>query len=235
MILVLGSGLLATEVIAQTGWTSISRSKDGFDLTNQNSWKNKIPKNTSTIVNCIANTDTYSEDPDSMLETNYHSIIYLVNYCNKNKIKLVHYSTDYVYANSKKPASETDIEIPANNWYSKSKLLADKFIISNCDNYLICRGSHKINPFPWQKAWTNQFGNFDYVDKIVELFVSLIQKNATGLYNIGTDIKNIYQMAIETNPSVEGVMAPYHIPKNLSMDLTKMKNFLNNYIEDETK
>ena len=33
------------------------------------------------------------------------------------------------------------------------------------NNYLICRMTHKPNPFPYDKAWNNQIVNFDYVDR----------------------------------------------------------------------
>jgi hypothetical protein len=44
---------------------------------------------------------------------------------------------------------------------------------------------------------------------------------------VGTDQKTIYELAKQTNPSVKESLAPTHIPKNVTMDLTKMKEFLN--------
>jgi hypothetical protein len=57
--------------------------------------------------------------------------------------------------------------------------------------------------------------------------IELITNNAKGLYNVGTEEKTIYDLAKQTNPNITESLAPPHIPKNVTMDITKMKNFLN--------
>lgn len=226
MRVILGDGLLGTAVIGQTGWHYVSRSKDGIDLTKGN-WKQHIPIGTTEIVNLIANTDTYGNDFDKIFSVNYRAVRDLVHFCNDMNIKLVHYSTDYVYVNSKHPAKETYKAKPQETAYAISKLLADEYIMRHSNNYLICRGSQKPDPFPYDKGFTNVIGNFDYPDALAEVFIELIRGGATGLYNIGTDDKSVYDLALETNPNVEPTEAPAHFPTDLRMDLTKMKEFLN--------
>lgn len=232
MRVILGDGLLGTAVIGETGWHYISRSKDGIDLTKTN-WQQLLPIGTTEIINLIANTDTYSDNFDKMFDVNYRAVIDLVHFCNANKIKLIHYSTDYVYINSKHPAKETYKAKPQQTPYAISKLLADEYIMRNCDNYLICRGSQKPDPFPYEKGFTDVIGNFDYPDAIAEIFVELIRGGATGLYNIGTEDKSVYELALQTNPKVEPCEAPDHFPKDLRMDLTKMKQFLDGKKEED--
>lgn len=226
MRVILGDGLLGTAVIGQTGWHYVSRSKDGIDLTKGN-WKQHIPIGTTEIVNLIANTDTYSNDFDKIFSVNYRAVRDLVHFCNEMNIKLIHYSTDYVYVNSKHPAKETYKAKPQETAYAISKLLADEYIMRHSNNYLICRGSQKPDPFPYDKGFTNVIGNFDYPDALAEVFIELIRGGATGLYNIGTEDKSVYDLALQTNPSVEPTEAPDHFPTDLRMDLTKMKEFLN--------
>lgn len=226
MILVLGDGLMATEVIGRTGWQYISRSNDNFDFSNKKTWIKLIPKETTTIINLIANTDTYNDNRKSMLSVNYNAVCDLVDFCNENKITLIHYSTDYVYAGSVENANELDIPIPANNWYAYSKLLADEYIMKMSNDYLICRGSHKLNPFPYPAAWTDQYTNADYVNKIAKIFIRLIRSNARGLFNIGTPTKTIHELASISRNGVEEILAPHHVPKNVTMDLTKMEEYL---------
>ena len=53
---------------------------------------------------------------------------------------LVHYSTDYVFDDSKKEYAESDLPNPI-NVYGKSKLLGEMNIIENMDDYRIVRTS----------------------------------------------------------------------------------------------
>jgi dTDP-4-dehydrorhamnose reductase len=225
-VLVLGQGKLGQEIINQTGWDYLSRSKDNIDVSDFDSWSNKLD-GYDVILNCIANTNTYSDDHKLIAEVNFKFVLDLVHECNKRLIKLVHISTDYVYANSRDNAKETDQELPDRNHYSLTKYYADNYIKMFSNNYLICRLSHKPKPFPYDSAWTNVITNADYTDTISSLVIELIRKDGKGLYNVGTDQKTIYELAKQTNPNVKESMAPTHIPKNVTMDLTKMKEFLN--------
>jgi len=222
-VLVLGDGLLGSEIIKQTNWDYISRKKDGFDITKDefNFYGYDV------IVNCVAFTNTYSNDKESNWNVNYKAVADLVGYCNNHNIKLVHISTDYVYTNSVSNASEEDIPIHGNNWYSYTKLLADAYIELKSQDYLILRESHKPNPFPYDNAWINLIGNFDYVNKIAEIIINLIKLEENGIINVGTDLKTIYDLAIETNKNVKATLKPKQAPEDVSLDLTKLKNILN--------
>ena len=222
-VLVLGDGLLGSEIIKQTNWDYISRKKDGFDITKDefNFYGYDV------IVNCIAFTNTYSNDKESNWNINYKAVADLVGYCNNYNIKLVHISTDYVYTNSVSNASEEDIPIHGNNWYSYTKLLADAFIELKSHDYLILRESHKPNPFPYDHAWINLIGNFDYVNKIADIIINLIKLEQNGIINVGTDLKTIYDLALETNKNVKPTLKPKQAPEDVSLNLTKLKNILN--------
>lgn len=225
MTIVLGDGLLASELIGQTGWAYISRKQDGFEFNQLSGLIGLIPSECTTIVNCIAYTDTYSDERDKMMTTNYDSVANLVDFCNHRGIKLVHYSTDYVYAGSVPNATEEDLPIPDKTWYAYSKLLADEYIMKACNSYLIVRGSHRINPFPYDQAWTDQIGNFDDVDILIDQWIKLISESQTGIWNIGTPTKSMYEYA-SREKEVTGAPSPPHFPKDTTMDLTKLNNFL---------
>lgn len=232
MILILGDGLMAAEVIGKTGWQYISRKNDGFNFAEPTTWERLIPKDVSTIINLIANTDTYNDNRKEMMDVNYNAVCSLVRLCNERNINLVHYSTDYVYSGSVENASETDLPIPAPNWYAYSKLLADEYIMKESKSYLICRGSHKLNPFPYPSAWNDQYTNADYVEVMAKIFTKMIRSNAKGLYNIGTPTKTIYELALRERRDVTESLAPDHVPKNVTMDLTKMEEYLKLNIEE---
>jgi dTDP-4-dehydrorhamnose reductase len=220
---ILGSGILATQLNKVTNWDIISRKKNNIDASNFENWKHLL-NSYDIIVNCIANTDTYSDNKEEHWNTNYKFVSELVDYCNDFNKKIVHISTDYVYTNSIENASEGDIPIHGNNWYSYTKLLADGYIELKSNNYLICRGTHKPKPFPYKKAWIDQFGNFDYVDVIGDLIINLINKEATGLYNIGTNSKSMFELASFTNKEVLPDRKSNNIPSDTTMSTEKLKN-----------
>jgi dTDP-4-dehydrorhamnose reductase len=217
-IIVLGDGLLGSEIVKQTGWRYVSRKAGNFDVDNITESIGNY--DIDVIVNCIANTNTYSTDKDAHWHINYVFVNNLIDYCNKKNIKLVHISTDYIYAGSVINASEEDVPVHCNNWYGYTKLLGDGLVQLRCENYLLCRCTHKPNPFPYDSAWIDQIGNFDYVDVIAKLIIDLILKNGNGVFNVGTEVKTIYDLAIKTKP-VNKIFTPVHVPKNQSMNLDK--------------
>jgi dTDP-4-dehydrorhamnose reductase len=228
--LVLGDGLLGKEIVKQTGWDFISRKKDGFDINKDFDLDDYIIDNYDstifwrkydTIINCIANTNTYSTDKDSHWNANYVFVDKLIKYCNNLGIKLVHISTDYVYTNSNNNASENDVPVHCNNWYGYTKLLGDALVQLQSNDYLVCRCTHKPTPFPYDSAWIDQVGNFDYVDKISSLIIDCVNNNLSGVYNVGTETKTIYELAKETK-NVNKIFSPINVPKNTSMNLSKM-------------
>ena len=182
-------------------------------------------KKYDVIINCIANTNTYSLNKKEHWDVNYKGVADLVDFCNKWNIKLVHISTDYVYTNSISEASEDDVPIHGNNWYSYTKLLADAYIELKSNNYLVCRETHKPNPFPYSKAWIDQIGNFDYIDTISSLIIQLIKLEAVGIFNVGTELKSIYELANKTI-SATPVLKPNNVPSDTSMNLNKLHNTL---------
>ena len=61
------------------------------------------------------------------------------------------------------------------------------------------RCTHKENPFNYNKGYTNQIGNFDYVDKVSDIIINLIEGNANGVYNIGTELNITDVTSTDTN------------------------------------
>jgi dTDP-4-dehydrorhamnose reductase len=221
-VLVLGDGLLGRELINQTNWDYVSRSKDGFDIDHLDKF---ILSNYDIVINCISHTDTYDKDRELHWNVNCKFVDKLIDYCNEHFIKLIHISTDYVYSNSIPFASENDVPVHCNNWYGYTKLLSDGLIQLRSEDYLLIRCSHKPSPFVYDSAWIDYVGNFDYVDTIASLIVDCVNKDLSGVYNVGTDVKTMFDLANETNV-VEPSFTPSHVPNNLSMDLTKLKSSL---------
>ncbi len=159
-VLILGDGILGSEIAQQTGWDYISRKKDNFDIIDKSTYY-KLTKvkfgviqycDYDVIINTIAYTNSYSDDKKIHYNVNYKGVANLVEFCNKWNKKLIHISTEFVYANNSYFPSEEDIPQPDLTWYAYTKLLADEHIKMFCKNYLICRELHKSNPFPYSQV-----------------------------------------------------------------------------------
>jgi dTDP-4-dehydrorhamnose reductase len=236
-VLVLGKGKLGSEIVKQTGWDYLSRAEHEITIDNFDTWKSRMIEY-DVIVNCIANTDTYSDDKEKHWKANYELVTFLAEFCDENNKKLVHISTDYLYQNSVTEAKETDDCEFEHTWYMFTKLLADEYLKEHAKNYLICRLSHKPYPFPYDSAWDDVVTNADYTPVIADLVIKLIEGGASGLYNVGTEKKTIYELAQRTNKNVKKITSPPHVPKDISMNISKMENFLvylHHEIEDRKK
>jgi dTDP-4-dehydrorhamnose reductase len=229
-VLVLGKGKLGGEIVKQTGWDYLCRAEHEITIDNFDEWKNKMDEY-DVVVNCIANTDTYSDNKEKHWKANYELVTFLAEYCDDNNKKLVHISTDYLYQKSVEDAKETDECEFDHSWYLMTKLLADEYLKEHAKNYLICRLSHKPYPFPYDSAWVDVETNADYTPVISGLVIELVKNGAEGLYNVGTEKKTIYELAQMTNKSVLKSIAPPHIPKNVTMNISKMENFLKQVTE----
>jgi len=218
-IVVLGNGLLGSEIIKQTSWDYLSSDKDGIDANDFIGTFIKLLSNYDTIFNCIGYTNTYDKERQNHWNINYKFVTELVDYCSRQNKKLIHVSTDYIYTNSTGNNTERDIPVHQETWYSYCKLLSDAYVQLRSDNYLMFRCSFKPKPFPYEKAYGNVKGNFDYVDVIAKQMVDLINENRTGIWNIGTEFKSAYDLAIRTKPDV----GYYHneLLPIIEMDLSK--------------
>lgn len=235
-VLVLGDGILGSELVKQTGWDYLSRKKDGFDITNSFSFNRLIDWSDdgyagsalyTTVINCIAHTNTYSEDRELNWNINYKAVAELTDFCNLWGIKLVHISTDHIYANSKSQTSENEVPVHMETWYGYTKLLGDAHVQLKSNNYLIIRESHKPYPFPYKMAWSDQVTNGDYVNVIANLIIKLVNNNSTGVFNVGTQEKNWYE---HTKEEFDTTSSPkYHkAPSDITMNLEKLSNELKN-------
>ena len=101
------------------------------------------------LINCAAYTkvDEAEENKQIALKINAESVKKLANICNRNNVKLVHYSTDYVFAgnksdkeNSPEGYKEEDSTDPVNA-YGYSKLKGEEAIKDSGCKFLLLRVS----------------------------------------------------------------------------------------------
>lgn len=231
-VLIIGRGRLGTELHKQSGWPCAThRAKNLIDLTDRNNIYNTLSylkhnKDLKIVINAAANTNTLATEKEDLFDVNIKGVYDLVDVCKMNYLKLVHISTDYIYANTPSPSSEEDVPSTIPTWYCYSKLVSDGIVQAGLAKhlYLIIRTSFKEKPFQYKEAWSNIICNTDYTDVIASKIITLINNGAQGIYNVGSESKTIYDLAKQTKKDVLPVYNK-NIPSNTLMDLTKLNKF----------
>ena len=111
------------------------------------------------IINASAYTNVdKAEDEQELADLiNHQAAEIIAKHCQKNNIKLIHYSTDYVFDGSDtKPFAEDDFKnLKPLNHYGKTKLAGEEAIIKSKCDYIILRISWIYDRNPAHKNFFN--------------------------------------------------------------------------------
>ena len=149
----------------------------------------------------------------------------ITNVCYQNKIKLIYFSTNYVYPGLTGGYKENDPLLPVNN-YAWSKL-GGETSVKLYKNSLILRVSMTEKPFVHKKAFVNVKTNFMYHDDVVPILFKLLNK--TGIINLGGKSQSIYNFAQKNNKDIKKAFLKKQkmgIPFNSTMNLKKLKSII---------
>ena len=168
--------------------------------------------------------DIHEKNIIKSIDLNIIGTANIVKICKKFKIKLIYFSTGYVYEGTKGNYSEKDPVKPFNN-YGLSKL-GGECAVRMYKNSLILRITMTEKPFKFKKAYTNLKSNFLYHEDLCEMLPKLIHK--TGIINIGGKSRSIYAFASSYDKKIKGIKAPKNnkLPLNQTMNLQKLKRIL---------
>ena len=144
--------------------------------------------------------------------------------CSKYNIKLIYFSTGYVYQGTKGNYSEQDAVKPFNN-YGLSKL-GGECAVAMYKNSLILRITMMEKPFPYQKAFSNLITNFMFHEDLVKILPHII--NEKGIINIGGKPRSVYSFAKIYNKKVKKINANKRskLPLKQTMNLSKLKKII---------
>ena len=150
----------------------------------------------------------------------------LVNICSELKIKLIYFSTSYVYPGEKGNYKEHDTLLPWNN-YARSKL-GGECAVQMYKNSLILRVSMTEKPFIHKKAFANVKMNFLFHEELAKILVKIIDKK--GIINVGGAAQTVYKFAKKYNSKVKKIFVKknsiYNYPLNPYMNLSKLKKII---------
>ena len=148
--------------------------------------------------------------------------------CEKNRIKLIYFSTNYVYPGLVGNYKEDDSLLPVNN-YAWSKL-GGEASVQLYKNSLILRVCMTEKPFVHKRAFSNIKTSFAYHDEIAKILFKILKYN--GIINIGGKSQSIYSFAKKENRNIERAYLSKKknigIPANSSINLAKIKKILKN-------
>ena len=150
----------------------------------------------------------------------------LVNICSDLKIKLIYFSTSYVYPGKKGNYKENDALLPWSN-YAWSKL-GGECAVQMYRNSLILRVSMTEKPFIHKKAFANVKMNFLFHDQLAKILIKIIDKK--GVINVGGSAQTVYKFAKKYNSKVKKIFVKknsiINYPPNPYMNLSKLKKIL---------
>ncbi len=165
--------------------------------------------NPTALINCAAYTkvDKAEDEPEKAELVNSIALDGLINVCKKLDIKLVHYSTDYVFSGSE----EDHVNVPEGypedyptapiNIYGETKRNGEQKIVESGCDYLLIRVSWLCGQFGNNFVKTmlrlgedrdrltvvnDQFGSPTFSDQVVGQTFELIRQGKSGIFHLSS-------------------------------------------------
>ena len=205
--------------------------KKEFDITKENTIKKYLKKIKPNIVIHLAGLSRpmkiHNVDILKSINLNILGTANVTKSCYEQNIKLIYFSTNYVYPGIKGNHSELDPLLPVNN-YAWSKL-GGEASVQLYKNSLILRICMTEKPFVHKKAFANVKNSFLYHDDVAKILFKLLNKK--GIINIGGKTKYIYDFAKKDNPNVKKIFLKRNMnlgmPFDASLNIKKLKKIIN--------
>ena len=204
--------------------------KKELDITNFNSIKKYLKKTKPFCLIHLAGLSRpmkiHEKEILKSIQLNIIGTSNIVRVCKIFGIKLIYFSTSYVYPGKRGNYKETDPLLPSNN-YAWSKL-GGEAAVHMYKNSLIIRASMTEKPFVHKKAFANVFTNFIYHEDFIKIFKKLIKKR--GIINVGGPTKSVYEFVKKENRKIKKIFLKNKsdnlMPINSSMNLSKLKKMI---------
>ena len=164
----------------------------------------------------------HDTDISKSIDLNIIGTASVVKICNQFNIKLIYFSTGYVYPGIKGNYKETDSLLPINN-YAWSKL-GGECAVSMYKNSLILRIIMCEKPFLHKKAFYDIETNFMYHEDVVKIIPKILNK--FGIINVGGKTQSVYEFAKNSNKNIKKISGKKIFPPKPSMNTSKLKKIL---------
>ena len=204
----------------------IFRNKKQLNILSETSIKNNIKKFKPHYIMHLAGLSRpmkiHDKNIKKSIKLNIIGTANIVSACIEKNLKLIYFSTSYVYEGKKGRYKETDPVLPWNN-YGWSKL-GGECAVQMYKNSLILRTCMTERPFVHKSAFANVKTNFIYHDEFIKIFLKILNKK--GIFNIGGKPQTLYQFAKNENKTVRKVLSKGELPLKMDMDLKKISKYI---------
>ncbi len=166
--------------------------------------------------------DLHEKKVMKSISTNIIGTSNIANLCHKYKIKLIYFSTNYVYPSKIGNYKEDHPVFPINN-YAWSKL-GGECAVQMLKDSLILRICMTEKPFLYKYAYTNLKTNFMFHEDLAKVFFRLINKK--GIINVGGPAQSVYNFAKKENKKIKKKVlktGKNSLPLKSSMNISKFK------------
>ena len=188
--------------------------------------KLKKPKYLIHLAGLSRPMDLHEKFLKKSIDLNIIGTANITKVCSDLGIKLIYFSTGYVYPGTKGNYKESEPLLPKNN-YSWSKLGGES-AVHMYKNSLVLRVCMTEKPFVHDKAFTDFITNFIFHEDVAKYIFKLINKK--GIINVGGKIQSVYNFAKKHNPKIKKISARkifgYNYPLNPSMNIDKLKKII---------
>ena len=222
-----GEGRFATELKKiKTNLNFLFFNKKQLDILNFNSITKVIKKYKPKYILHLAGLsrpmNLHENKIIKSIDLNIIGTANLVKACSKSNIKIIYFSTSYIYPGKKGNYTEKDSLLPWNN-YGWSKL-GGEAAVQMYKNSLILRACMTEKPFVHRKAFANVKSNFIYQEDFAKKFLKIIDKK--GIYNIGGKSQTIYKFAKKYNKNITKIFSKGDFPLKQNMSLAKLNKII---------
>ena len=204
--------------------------KNQLNILKLKSIDNYLKKTKADIVIHLAGLsrpmDIHNRNIEKSIDLNIIGTANVTKACSTNNVKLLYFSTNYVYPGTKGNYSEKDPVLPVNN-YAWSKL-GGEASVQLYKNSLILRVCMTEKPFVHSKAFANVKTSFMYHEEVTKILFKLLNKK--GIINLGGKSQYIFDFAKKDKKNVKKIFLRKKdnlgMPFDSSLNVNKLKKIL---------
>jgi len=213
-----------------TKYNLLFPNKKELNILNEKNVKRYLTKNKADILIHLAGLSRpmkiHEKDIIKSINLNVVGTANITKACHEKNIKLIYFSTNYVYPGVKGNYRESDPVFPVNS-YAWSKL-GGEASVQLYKKSLILRVCMTEKPFVHKTAFVNVKTSFMYQEEVAKILFKLLNKK--GIINIGGNSKFIFDFAKKDNPNIKKKYLRkknnYGVPIDSSMNLSKLKKII---------
>tara|TARA_B100000579_G_scaffold377699_1_gene343934 strand:- start:396 stop:1103 length:708 start_codon:yes stop_codon:yes gene_type:complete len=226
-----GSGRFGTILKKQkTKFKLFFPNKEELNIKNFSSVKNYFNKKKPNTVIHLAGLsrpmNIHNKEISKSIDLNIIGTANITKACEQKNIKLIYFSTNYVYPCKKGNYKEYDALLPVNS-YAWSKL-GGEASVHLYKNSLILRVCMTEKPFVHKEAFSNVVTSFMYHEDVAKILFKLINK--FGIINVGGPSLSVFKFVKKDNKFIKKRILKKNekigMPKNSSININELKKII---------